>query len=331
MAESQTYICNVEGCTFSQTGQCVLDNDPTVCPDRLASLIESDIANDELRGEVILEAPEDFERFLSSYSLTVDDTEKLMRSQYCKIVGILGVPDTGKTASLASLYLLLSHGKLDGFRFLDSKSLRAFEEISRGARRWSPSNTPEQLTVHTESQNERIAGYLHLKLEHTDTKQKVDLLMTDLPGEWTTSLIDKNINERFNFLQSAERIWINVSAEDIALPATRQSTIHRLEILLGRLKDYLKDGLANISIVITHSDKGSVTKHLDDLKDSISGCDIKLFEVASFSENDAVPAGTGIKELISDLLQSRETELQIFELPLVKDPNTRQMLLFQNK
>ena len=60
-----------------------------------------------------------------------------MAQRYVRLVAILGEPAAGKTACLVSLYLLLARGRLEGFAFADSTTLRGFEEISRGARRWN--------------------------------------------------------------------------------------------------------------------------------------------------------------------------------------------------
>ncbi len=96
-----------------------------------------------------------------------------MQERYCKIVGILGAPGAGKTGCLVSFYLLLAHGRLSGFDFRDSKTVMAFEEISRGARRWD-ANYPEQLTSHTEISDERTAGFLHARLRTKVDNKPID-------------------------------------------------------------------------------------------------------------------------------------------------------------
>ena len=73
----------------------------------------------------------------------------LMGKEYCRIIGLLGMPGSGKTSCLVSLYLLLAHGNVGDFTFADSKSLTALDELSRGARNWD-GGMPEQMTGHTE-------------------------------------------------------------------------------------------------------------------------------------------------------------------------------------
>lgn len=301
-------ICQKEGCYYSETGDCVLSNNPLICPDRLLSIADLAKETIDFTTQTTLPPPEEMERFASSLSLTVKDARKLSLDRYCKVVGILGVPGTGKTASLVSLYLLLAHSKLEGFRFLDSKSVMAFEEISKGARRWNVSSLPEQLTAHTELQDERIAGYLHLRLQQTKGLGTMDLLLTDLPGEWTTTLIETNRTDRLSFLKSADRIWLMVNAEEINNLNTRQYTIYRISMLINRIKEFLSEKVPDITVVVTHSDSvPSVVSHLNSLQALADGFDIKVIEIASFSNNSAVPAGSGIKALIEDLTEMRST------------------------
>lgn len=327
-----TNICNKPECTYSQTGQCVLNNEPQSCPDRLESIRDESILEDNnLIGDVILNTPEDSERLSSSFSLTVEDSEKLMRNRYCKIIGILGIPGAGKTASLASLYLLLAHGKLKGYRFLDSKSIRAFEEITNGARRWNEGNVPDQLTAHTELQDERSAGYLHLRLENEIGNKKIDLLLTDLPGEWTTSLIEQNRTDRLSFLKSAERIWITLNGMDVENASMRHLTIHRIELLIDRLKEFLVDNVPDICFVVTHFDKSSsVLNHLKILERLADGFDIKIFEIASFSENENILPGTGLDSLLDDLLQMRNMPKFEFTSAETSTEKLRHILQFKN-
>lgn len=329
MEGSLENICRTPDCTFSQTGVCILNNEPETCLERLASLSEITSEVEAQAGAPVLASPVQMENFSSSLTLTPRDTLELTKSRYCKVVGILGVPNTGKTASLVSLYLLLAHSKLSGFRFLDSKSVMAFEEISRGARRWNEANLPTHLTTHTELLDERAAGYLHLRLESKEDHSKFDLLLTDLPGEWTTTLIDTDRTDRLAFLKSADKIWITVSAEEVAEKKMRQFSIHRLELLLERLSKFLEGQMPDVTIVVTHCDKTeSVKNHLEPLQQFANNFKINVVEIASFSSNVAVAPGTGIDKLIKDLIDVKDETTNEF-WPNVVSENIRHMLRFQ--
>lgn len=332
--EGLDFICQKEGCTYSETKSCAFNNPPLTCPERLASIADllAQPSLNEIIKDTVLSPPEEMERFSSSLSMTVRDAQKMMRNKYCKIVGILGVPGTGKTASLVSLYLLLAHSKLENFKFLDSKTVMALEEISKGARKWNTTHLPEQLTAHTELQDERIAGYLHLRLQRLADNCKIDLLLTDLPGEWTTTLIDTNRTDRLMFLKASERIWLTVSSEDIHRLTTRHHTIHRIKLLIERIKAFLGNAVPDMTIVITHSDKVASVKHyLSALNNIADGFTIKMVEIASFSANDEVAAGMGIQELIDDLVEKRQMNRPEFWPDLINnDTSARHMLKYDN-
>lgn len=331
MDQELNQICRKTGCTYSQTGQCVLNNDSLTCPDRLSSIADLFVSTIDVTGEGVLPAPTELERLKPSFSLTLSEVQKLTRKHYCKVIGILGVPGTGKTASLVSLYLLLAHDKLKSFRFLDSKTLMAFEEISKGSRSWNQGNLPQQLTMHTELQDERIAGYLHLRLKHIEDDKKIDFLLTDLPGEWTTTLLESNRTDRLDFLKSSDRIWLTINAEELHNRKTRQVVLHKLDILVDRIKSYLTHKVPDITIVLTHCDKvTSVIEYLSYIQNKGDSFSIKIVPIASFSGNEAIEPGFGINELISDAYTMRNVGKDEFWPELPVNESQRYMIKYQN-
>lgn len=331
MEQTTESICNHPSCTFSQTGVCILNNTPLTCPERLASILLLDVPDQNVIGNEVLESPEEMKRFSSSLSISTEALQVLMHKKYCKVVGILGLPGTGKTASLASLYLLLAHKKLKNFEFLDSDSIMAFEEISRGSRVWNLGKLPEVMTSRTELQDERNAGYLHLRVKQISSNSKVDLLLTDLPGEWTKALIDNNRIERLSFLSAADRIWITINSEHIQNAAMRQYTLHRLKLLIGRLTSLLKGNMCDLTIVLTHTDTPpSVIDYLKPIKDWYTDSTMEIVEIASFSANPHIKPGSGISELIEDLMCCRKKESTNFWHKQSSLLGGRKMLQFQN-
>src|SRR5437868_15492731 len=103
MADNIQLICNKPECTLMQTGTCVLNNDPQTCPDRLESFNTKEKVTHTGLEDPLLKSPVEIERFLGSFTLSVQEAQKLMEQRYCKIVGILGAPGAGKTACLVSL------------------------------------------------------------------------------------------------------------------------------------------------------------------------------------------------------------------------------------
>lgn len=288
--------CNQDNCTVAETDTCLLGNDPKTCPHRTAS------ASVEAQIEPPLSEPAKRPRFPLSLTLTPDLTREMMGGRYCHVVGIVGAPDAGKTAALVSTYLLTSRGRLSGFEYADSRSLRAFDEISQGARHWNEGKLPDQLTVHTELADDRTAGFLHLRLRPAAGADSVDLLLPDIPGEWTTALVDSSRVDRLQFLKRADVIWLMVDGLQFAKPATRQLALHRTKLTMQRLAALL-DPSPPVILVTTRRDKAASVGPdvVEALKaEAISrGIDLEFLEIASFADVGETTAGAGIPELIA--------------------------------
>ncbi|MBW8832478.1 MAG: hypothetical protein JF606_24380 [Burkholderiales bacterium] len=305
--------CRRQECTVAQTGICLLNNDAATCPEREAIVGASVDIMASL--ETVLQAPKAKPKFPSSLTLSPSDLEKLTGRNYCRIVGILGAPDAGKTASLVSLYLLVSHARLDGFEFCDSRTLIAFEEISRGARRWNAGKPPEQMTSHTELADERTAGYLHLRLRSVDADEPFDLLLPDLPGEWTTSLIDNNRVDRLDFLKSADVIWLMIDGQNLIEQQTRMRAIHRVGLMMQRISKLLAPSVPPVTLVITRLDLGTPPNETIErlhAEASAQGIEMTIRHVASFADREGVAAGAGISDLIREAACSNGPPLRNF-------------------
>ncbi|MFM0077161.1 hypothetical protein PQQ86_39110 [Paraburkholderia sediminicola] len=233
--------------------------------------------------------------------MTFDDAAALMRRKYCHVIGILGSPDAGKTASLVSLYLLLASAKLRDFEFADSRSLMAFDEISRGARRWNSGEPPDQMTSHTVQADGRAAGFLHVRLRDKRDRTCIDMLLPDLPGEWSNSLIDTNRIDRFAFLQAADCIWVMVDGRQLRDAGKQRLTAHRTSLLIRRLSEYLRPHIPPVKLVITRRDMGAIDsgaiEHVIETA-AQSGVPLEIVEIASFGHGNGVAAGHGIEDLV---------------------------------
>lgn len=307
-----TADCRREDCTFAETGECLLSYEPSSCPERTT-----------VDGEPRVDG-QDRAHFPPSRACTLRDARSLMARRYLQIVGVLGEPNAGKTACLVSLYLLLARNRLRGFGFADSTTLRGFEEISRGARRWDRTHPPEELTHHTELTDDRSASFLHLRLVRTsDAGPAADLLMSDLPGEWTTELVAKERVDRLAFLKRADVVWIVIDGSKLRTAATRQLSRHRLDLLVGRLGKLLSDRKPPLIFVVTRRDQGALDDgSLTELHTvgSRSGFDAEVVEVASFAEPSAdVVPGHGIEELLRKTTRSPEHKGLLWPDDIVED------------
>ena len=294
--------CQNSECTVAQTGLCLLNNQPDECPNRLSgSEMAFDADVDSTPDEKVLSSLEDTPRFPPSTVMGMDDVRNVMGKEYYSIVGLLGPPNSGKTACLVSLYLLLSHNRFDGFTFADSKSLVALDELSRGARRWQD-GMPEQMTAHTGHGDGRYAGFVHFKLVRNSDSARLNLLVPDLPGEWTNNLIDSNRTERLTFLRAADAIWVMVNGETLIDKTQRLGMIHRTNLLVDRIAELFCPDIPTVHLVVSHADMGTPNKKsLQKLQDNALqlGIDMPISHISSFSKSRGVPAGMGISDLIA--------------------------------
>ena len=306
-----SHACTFDGCTVGETGACALERDPATCEHRIGTAAFAGVdavasgttAADAIDGlgAPVLEKPSSAASFPSSRTLRPEFVSGMMGSRYVTVVGILGDPESGKTACLASLYLMIANAQLDGWSFADSKSLMAFDEIARGAREWNEGQLPDQMTLHTEMTDDRRPGFLHLRLARSSDGRRFDFALPDLPGEWTTALVGTARADRFEFMKSAEAIWLVVDGRALADKERRQGAISRLGQLTGRLETIFGGALPRVMIVVTHRDHGELdgvttTRITAELakRNVVAG----IHQVAPFSENGGVKAGFGLADLI---------------------------------
>ena len=159
--------------------------------------------------------------------------------------------------------------------------------------------------------DERQPGFLQLKLYHDDSGRDFDVILPDLPGEWTTTFTDENRFDRLKFLLSCEVIWLVMNGRDLREKTKRQREIHRAELLVQRLVGYFNNSkLPRLMVVVTHADLGNlepavleeVTRKATEL-----GFAVAEHHIASFAPDSEITPGQGLSELMSASLESNET------------------------
>lgn len=319
--------CTFDGCAVGETGVCALEHDLATCKYHAAArnpsadsaeAVAAESTSAELIdgfGAPVLKKPTGAASFPSSQTLSPDSVSDMMGSRYVTVVGILGDPESGKTACLASLYLMVSNAQFEGWSFADSQSLMAFEEIARGAREWNEGQLPDQMTVHTEMADDRRPGFLHLRLVRRVDGRRVDLALPDLPGEWTTALISTAHADRFDFMKSAEAIWVVVNGRALLDKERRQGVISRLGQLAGRLRTISDSSIPRMMIVATHRDHGELDGSITNrIATELRKRDVvaRIHQVAPFSERENVRAGFGLVELVDATVAPQQSRVEFW-------------------
>ena len=325
--------CSRAECTVGETGICVLNNDPATCSQRIGSRSTTPGKTPDGLAPPSLVVPAERPRFSHSYALSPDDLAHYTTKRYHHLIGILGAPNAGKTAILVSLYLLLANNRLEGYEFADSYSMMAFDEISRGARRWNEGNLPEQLTSHTELPDDRTPGFLHLRIRRSVDGRLFDLILPDLPGEWSDTFIDHDRADRLAFLKGADCIWVTINGTELSQPKMRQQVLHRAHLLFQRLSKLLPPPMPPVFVIISHHDLGDPeVRSIASIEAEAKryGLLVKAINVASFSENNDVLPGSGIGELVTLCLarSSSVDERAFWPSPLAQNA-TRFVLRFR--
>jgi len=332
---------------------CVRGNPPDECPHRpLLTDVElvdddderqqsdadgressSDVARLLDVGGAVLDAPTELPTLPPSRTLDLDKANAMMAARQTCMIGIVGLPGAGKTACLVSAYLLLAKGEFEGFSFSDSATLRAFEEIARGSRMWVKGNPPEQITAHTTLSDDREAGFLHLRLRRDCDGRLFDLLLPDLPGEWSKELIDFNNVARLEFLKSSSVIWFMVDGRQFANDESVAYARYRASLLIERLAELLGEHRPRILLVPTWRDVGDFPDaEVARLSETATGLgfEIEMAPIASFSWNEDVPPGDGVAKLVERSICPRK-RARAFWPVTEADEDDRALLAFRGR
>jgi len=316
-----TGACEKLDCTVATTGRCLISHpDPLDClhfrsgSDVVELSVEApEVEATESTGdEDVLPISTVGRTFHQGIELGADDAVEIMRARYAHLIGVLGSTDAGKTCLLSSLYLMASGGTLPaGYQFAGSLTLQAFEDRARGLREWEKGALPSQLVDHTVLAHPRQPSLLHLAIqEKAANRRRVDLLLTDLPGEWTDNLVLRAANApSFEFLHRADGIIIVVDGK--LLVSDRQFVeVQRIRQFIERLSTDVGIG-RDVPFVLVISKSDEIAMQMPEgaieLKEYLESLGYRATAVsaAAFSRlPNEVKSGTGVFEAIETLINS---------------------------
>lgn len=316
--------CEKADCTVAETGRCLLSLDPCphyrgalapVAPDPLPQ--PQNGPTDQTQGDVITTRSRG-RLFHSGLELGTVDALDVMRARYTHLIGVLGPYGAGKTCILSSLYLLASSGTLpSAYRFAGSLTLKGFEDRARRIREWSDGQLFDQLADHTVLTDPRQPGLLHLAIrEANGDRHRYELLLTDLPGEWTENLVKRAAGaERLQFLQRADGIILVVDGPAIESEA-KHVELQRMRNLIDRLAgDVGMSRSTPIVVLVSKCDETEMRMPAaaEELRVHATGLgfSVEVILSAAFSRKPkAVPNGTGVFEAIEAILKGSHASVE---------------------
>jgi hypothetical protein len=342
--------CENVDCTVQTTGICLLSNpEPVRCPhfksdsDLQHFKSDSDLQPTPVTAEdieaAIEQAPAEDERkasrtFHSGSELGLLDASEISRARYAHVIGVLGCHDAGKTCFLSSLYLLASGSALpEGYLFKRSETLQAFEDRARGLREWEDGKLKEQLVDHTILADTRQPSLLHLAIREDDGERRsFDLLLTDLPGEWTDKLvIRKTFSEAFRFLHRADGIILVVDG-NLLLSDARHVELQKFRHFVERLVNDVKvDTKMPFVILVSKADQigMQMPSAAEELREYVAafGFPVIVNLAAAFSRTpETVKSGTGVFDAIKTILFHPVTNSYALPAEEGSGPATRSFL-----
>jgi hypothetical protein len=308
-----TVTCTEEGCLIAAEGICARLGGTSPCEKATVSL-EEEIAKQlpQMSVEAQLGAKDAVSTGTFVHAgteLGISDAGELMCEHATFVIGIVGFYGAGKTSFLNSLYLLASCGDMSahGYAFAGSLTLPGFEERARASRKWIPGQIPDRMSIRTKIAEGRSAGFMHIDLFSRSNGRSIRLLLSDIPGEWASDLVD-NVRhaKRFRFLNRSDSIFVMVEASLLTAPQSRHAELHRQEMLLDRIAQIAIPGTA-VHIVLTKADENDMLEpaglaRLVAYAEAL-GFRASAHVIASLSKLDHVASGTGVLELLSAAIE----------------------------
>jgi hypothetical protein len=241
-------ICANRECRISQDGKCIEGHDDLAkCPfyGREPEEID-DEQNDDVQ-----DAADAFDGVHLPDSLPLDSggTDKILAMLPSRMIGVIGVHDSGKTSVIAGLFDLFQLGAVSDSTFAGSSTLHGFEAICHDARVASERNEP-----HSERTKRGDVRFYHIDVRRNGVLQS--LLIADRSGEEYEEVADLAANAAGMFeLRRADVITILVDGRRLASPSDRADVMGTIPFIVrGMAENGAFVRKPNLAIVLTKDD-----------------------------------------------------------------------------
>jgi len=297
--------CDNPECRVAETGKCV---------EGLA--LEKCTRYGRAPAEAVQTAPKaEIVALSSGGRLALTEAPSLLRARDSRVIAVLGARGAGKTSLIASLFGLFQDGPVNGFRFVGSRTLIAFEEACHDARAASKRATP-----HFERTKLGSFGLYHLTTHSPPQNAATELLLADRAGEEYMEAADSpSLSKSFLEVRHADVLTLLVDGSRLLDLRERHNLRNELELMLQALRDghalgegqRLAIALTKLDEVEGSSNKAQAESDFANLVASISRLfanafvSIEPFRLAASPTSDVLPRGHGVSALLGFWMRAK--------------------------
>lgn len=304
----KAFTCRVEGCDGPRSGVCINSLSFEECPD-VVPIPENEI--EERDDETSSPSSIEVVSTPGGRSLDAIACDAMLRERGGTVIGIVAGPEVGKTTLIGTMYELIHRGRMPGFGFAGSETLRGYEERTFLARISSNRVNPDTPRTKVKEQ----LNFTHLRVA---TKYGIrDVYFSDRSGEHFDNALGKTTEfATFVELERAETILLMVDLEQLMLsPQPTMSSARRLfmameqhDLLIGKRLILLG---TKADLLASAEERGEALDRLEKLRAdlrnrSTRGTDPRLSIVASRAPKGTSTVGEGLGQLLADILAPPE-------------------------
>lgn len=242
----------------------------------------------------------------NGFKLDKAGASSLLKQEKYNLVTIVGLPDSGKTTLVVSLYELLQNNKFQNFSFKESRTLPGFELLAHPSRIVSEGKKAK--TVRTS----KMEGESFLQLKIVTKNNSFPILLSDISGE-IFELVKDSVEEtrQVSSFYRSNNIVIVFDANKLLSVEERHSAKEDCLSLICSLVES-KILLPSTKVQIVFAKYDVINPEDDRMLKIISGIRERVekqlseaniyftfHEVAARPENDRYEAGYGVESLMT--------------------------------
>ncbi|MBI2374317.1 MAG: hypothetical protein HYV07_10020 [Deltaproteobacteria bacterium] len=223
---SSSYRCAHPHCELPNGGRCAFADkyaDPVAdCPELIHDSAPPQTVEAVPLAPIAEMFPPEHAAPWAGRALTDLEAEMMLRRSSGIVIAVLGERNAGKTCLMTSFFLQIANGHRAtlAHRFASSRTLFGWYDLTQRASEWTADRNAEILG-HTPV--DTPPRFLHLGLRPADLSddRHIDVLVSDIPGEWVTNWVRRAADAEsraLGFFQRSDAIAILVDGEPLLGP-----------------------------------------------------------------------------------------------------------------